>query len=79
MRKIYKIMTGMKRVDRDELFNFSTVSELGGIKLRQQEPDSTHKKEPIVYAVSGTPMMLWDAKSGFKGRQNIEEKSTDSY
>lgn len=23
--------------------------------------------------------MLWDAKSGFKGRQNTEEKSTDGY
>lgn len=43
--KIYKIVTGMKRVDRDELFNFfSIVSERGGTKLRLQEPGSTHKK-----------------------------------
>lgn len=35
IRRIHKIMAVMKRVDRDELFDFSfIVSELGGIKLR---------------------------------------------
>lgn len=35
MRKIYKIMTGMKRADKDALFYFSSIaSELEGIKLR---------------------------------------------
>lgn len=65
MKKMYSIIAGKKRVARNKLDFFLNRIRTRGMKLREQETDFSQ--------------VLWDAKSGFKRRQTLERKSTDSY